>query len=129
MTVLTTECTHIHPQVCLSALTDTNLAVIWDLALVSKTRRPANRFSFRSARLFARQAQLLRTASFYQKQMSQVEKKVSAVKDIEVLALNPLPRRNAVVKSTRSTHEEKHHWKRNLIRHVCCRRPLSRARH
>ena len=40
--------------------------------------------------------------------------KISDVKDIEILALNPQPRRHAVVKSTRVQRKEKEHWKRNL---------------
>lgn len=40
--------------------------------------------------------------------------KISDVKDIEILALNPTPRRNAVLKSTRVQRKEKAHWKRNL---------------
>jgi hypothetical protein len=47
-----------------------------------------------------------------------MEKKISAVKDIEILALNPVPRKTAVVKSTHDTHHEKKHWKRNVQRSV-----------
>eukprot|EP00698_Gefionella_okellyi_P015562 TRINITY_DN4394_c0_g2_i1.p1 TRINITY_DN4394_c0_g2~~TRINITY_DN4394_c0_g2_i1.p1 ORF type:complete len:1025 (+),score=213.34 TRINITY_DN4394_c0_g2_i1:328-3402(+) len=48
--------------------------------------------------------------------------KVSEVKDIEVLELNPLPRRTAAVKSTRATRKEKEHWKRNQDHHGSCKK-------
>eukprot|EP01114_Cavostelium_apophysatum_P020682 TRINITY_DN699_c0_g1_i7.p1 TRINITY_DN699_c0_g1~~TRINITY_DN699_c0_g1_i7.p1 ORF type:complete len:1025 (+),score=308.73 TRINITY_DN699_c0_g1_i7:174-3248(+) len=41
------------------------------------------------------------------------EKKVSAVKDIEILALNPTVKGHATLKPTHKTTKEKKHWKRN----------------
>lgn len=42
-----------------------------------------------------------------------MSKKVSAVKDIEILALNPVPHQYASLKPTAVTTKEKKHWKRN----------------
>jgi dihydropyrimidine dehydrogenase (NADP+) len=39
---------------------------------------------------------------------------VSAVKDIEVLALNPTIRKHATLKPTAVSKKDKHHWKRNV---------------
>jgi len=46
--------------------------------------------------------------------MAEHHKKVSAVKDIEILALNPKVQPFASLKPTHVTHEEKKHWKRNV---------------